>query len=88
MALPYAFDLELPGPLDFAASLEIFHRSGDDRLDRWDGAWLVRIASDRDRACPYACRITGTLETPALRVFVRDQEDREVVERAIRNAFL
>jgi hypothetical protein len=37
------FQLELPGPLDFAASLEIFRRSGDDLLDRWDGEWLVRI---------------------------------------------
>jgi len=31
-----SFELPLQGPIDFAASLEIFRRSGDDLLDRWD----------------------------------------------------
>jgi len=88
MPAPYAFDLELAGPLDLAASLELFRRSGDDLLDRWDGTWLVRTASNRDRACPYACQITGTVEAPALRVHIADPADRDRVSRAIRNAFV
>jgi DNA-3-methyladenine glycosylase II len=88
MPAPFIFDLELAGPLDSAASLEIFRRSGDDFLDRWDGTWLVRVASDRGRACPYACQITGSIEAPSLRVLIRDSAEREVVEHAIRNSFV
>ncbi len=84
----FEFDLTLPGPLDFAASLEIFRRSGDDMLDRWDGKWLVRIATDGGGVHPYACRIGGDIETPLLCVLVRDAVERDVVERAIRAAFL
>ncbi|HJU09397.1 MAG TPA: hypothetical protein VJ728_00900 [Candidatus Binataceae bacterium] len=82
------FDLALPGPLDFAASLEIFRRSGDDLLDRWDGEWLIRTTSDADGVHPYACRIAGSVEAPILRVLVCDSAEHEVVEAAIRNAFL
>jgi DNA-3-methyladenine glycosylase II len=84
----FEFELELPGPLDFAASLEIFRRSGDDMLDRWDGKWLVRTAIDAGGVHPYACRVGGDIEAPVLRVLVRDAADREVVERALRAAFL
>jgi DNA-3-methyladenine glycosylase II len=82
------FDVELPGPLDFAASLEIFRRSGDDMLDRWDGKWLVRITTDAAGVHPYACQVTGDIDTPILRVLVRDEAEREVVETSIRTAFL
>jgi DNA-3-methyladenine glycosylase II len=84
----FEFDLELPGPLDFGASLEIFRRSGDDMLDRWDGKWLVRIASEAGRAYPYACQVGGSVDVPVLRVLVRDDAARSVVEGAIRVAFL
>ena len=84
----FEFRLELPGPLDFAASLEIFRRSGDDMLDRWDGKWLVRIATDAAGVHPYACQAAGDVNAPVLRVLVRDAAEREVVEAAIRAAFL
>jgi DNA-3-methyladenine glycosylase II len=84
----FEFDLALPGPLDFAASLEIFHRSGDDMLDRWDGKWLVRIATDPAGVHPYVCQVAGNIDRPVLRVLVRDAADRDVVEAAIRAAFL
>ncbi len=82
------FDVGLPGPLDFAASLEIFRRSGDDMLDRWDGKWLVRTATDASGVHPYACQAVGNIDAPVLRVLVRDAAQREVVEGAIRAAFL
>jgi DNA-3-methyladenine glycosylase II len=84
----FQFDLELPGPLDFAASLEIFHRSGDDLLDRWDGQWLVRTAADPAGVHPYACQAGGEIDAPVLRVWVRDAGERDVVESTIRAGFL
>jgi DNA-3-methyladenine glycosylase II len=84
----FEFDLALPGPLDFAASLEIFRRSGDDMLDRWDGKWLVRITADVAGVHPYACQVAGDIDAPVLRVLVRDADERDVVETAIKAAFL
>jgi DNA-3-methyladenine glycosylase II len=82
------FELELLGPLDVAASLEIFRRSGDDMLDRWDGHWLVRTTTDAAGVHPYACQIVSDVDAPVLRVLVRDAAERIVVEAAIRAAFL
>jgi len=84
----FEFELTLPGPLDFAASLEIFRRSGDDLLDRWDGTWAVRTTSDSSGVHPYACRMSGDIDAPLLRVLVRDANERDVVETAIRAAFV
>ena len=36
------FRVDLVGPVDIPASLELFRRHGDDLLDRWDGATLTR----------------------------------------------
>jgi DNA-3-methyladenine glycosylase II len=82
------FHLQLPGPLDFAASLEIFRRSGDDLLDRFDGKWLVRTAADDTGVHPYACQVVGNIEAPLLRVLMSEAADQSLVETAIRNAFL
>lgn len=82
-----AFDIELPGPLDIAASLEMFRRSGDDLLDRWDGVRLLRTLAVGARAVPFACVSVGALESPILRVEVEDQGDRAVVEAAVRVMF-
>ena len=69
-ATPYQFTVSLRGQLDIAASLEQFRRSGDDLLDRWDGAWLLRTLREGQRIIPYACLLSGTLEAPALLVEV------------------
>lgn len=82
------FEVRLEGPIDFAASLEIFRRSGDDMLDRFDGAWLVRTHRADGRASAYACRIAGGLETPRLHVTLERTRDRASVEQALRMAFL
>ena len=35
----------VPGPVDLAGSLDVYRRSGDDLLDRWDGrVWLRAVA--------------------------------------------
>src|SRR6516225_4128822 len=84
----FEFELDLQGPLDFAASLEIFRRSGDDMLDRWDGKWLVRTTTNARGVHPYACQVGGEIDAPVLRVQVRDGSERAAVEPAVRAAFL
>lgn len=56
--------VELPGPLDLAASLEPLRRSGDDLVDRWDGAHLVGTIGP----VPYAAAGGGDLARPWLEV--------------------
>jgi DNA-3-methyladenine glycosylase II len=82
------FEVSLEGPIDFAASLEIFRRSGDDMLDRFDGTWLVRTHRIDGYASAYACRIAGGVEAPCLHVTVERSRDRTTVEQALRTAFL
>ena len=83
-----SFELELPAPIDFAASLEIFRRSGDDLLDRWDGRWMLRTVRIGGRARAYACEAGGSIDAPCLRVLLENAPDRETVERIIKRAFL
>ena len=90
MAKPVSaeFAVALAGPIDVPASLDIFRRSGDDMLDRWDGTWLVRTLRVGRRVIAYACRAEGTLDTPALRVTAERVAYRDAVENAVRSAFL
>jgi DNA-3-methyladenine glycosylase II len=82
------FAVALAGPIDVPASLDIFRRSGDDMLDRWDGTWLVRTLRVDGRPIAYACRAEGTLDIPVLRVTVERAAHRDAVENAVRSAFL
>lgn len=81
------FEVRLEGPIDFAASLEIFRRSGDDLIDRWDGEWLTRTARLAGHCVAYTCRPAGTLENPALTVIVEDAAQAPIIERAIVKSF-
>ncbi len=51
-------------PIDIGASLQLFRRSGDDLIDRWDGQRLVRVLRFGSRRVPF----TGQIEGCALRV--------------------
>ncbi len=82
------FEAALPGPLDIAASLDQFRRSGDDLLDRWDGAWLIRTLRAGQRIIPYACLMRGTIAAPALLVEAPQPGDRAPVEAALRATFM
>jgi DNA-3-methyladenine glycosylase II len=56
------------GPVDLPGSLEVFRRSGDDLLDRWDGrVWLRALPLD-GRMVAMAARPAGTVAQPALLV--------------------
>jgi DNA-3-methyladenine glycosylase II len=48
-----------PEPIDVAASLELFRRSGDDLIDRWDGSRLVRVLRFGQRRVPFVATVEG-----------------------------
>jgi hypothetical protein len=83
-----SFELELPGPLDPAASLEMFRRSGDDLLDRWDGRTFVRAIAIDGRPVAFATSFAGTRARPAIRVTVDDGDYAEEVMAAVRATFV
>jgi DNA-3-methyladenine glycosylase II len=82
------FRVALAGPIDVPASLDIFRRSGDDMLDRWDGTRLVRTLRVNGRPIAYACRLEGTVDAPVMRVTVDRVAYREAIADAVRAAFL
>ena len=80
--------LRLAGPLDVPGSLEVYRRSGDDLLDRWDGAvWLRALPLD-GRPVAVAARPVGTVSAPALLVAVGDGGDGAAAGRALAGAFV
>jgi DNA-3-methyladenine glycosylase II len=82
------FTVTLPGPLDIAASLDQFRRSGDDLLDRWDGARLIRTLRTGQQIIPYVGLLRGTVEAPALLVEVERPGDRAPIEATLRTTFM
>jgi DNA-3-methyladenine glycosylase II len=84
--MPGQFELLMEGPLDFASSLEVFRRSGDDLLDRWDGEWLIRTVRLDTGPIAYAARVAGTVEAPALAIMVDDAAQAEAIKNAIAQA--
>ncbi len=80
--------ISLPGPLDVAASAEMFRRAGDDGIDRWDGARLTRTLRLADgRIAAYTCEPAGTLAAPALAVTIEHPRDLPEVLRAAQETF-
>jgi len=60
--------VRLLGPLDVGGSLELFRRSGDDLLDRWDGRRLVRTVPHGGRAIAFVAQAGGNLQAPSFEV--------------------
>jgi DNA-3-methyladenine glycosylase II len=80
--------VELPGPLDVAGSVEIFRRSGDDLLDRWDGTRLIRTLRVGQRTVAYLCTLADSIERPAVELTVEDPADLDAVAAAVRASFV
>src|SRR5438309_12096785 len=52
------FRVELAEQVDVAGSLELFRRSGDDLIDRWDGQRLIRaVPVGTDRWAPFIAQL-------------------------------
>jgi DNA-3-methyladenine glycosylase II len=83
-----SFELELRGSLDPMASLEMFRRSGDDLLDRWDGRIFLRTIAIDGRMVAFATAFAGTRARPAIRVTVDDGEYAEPIAAAARATFV
>jgi DNA-3-methyladenine glycosylase II len=81
------FHVKLPAPLDLAGSLELFRRSGDDLIDRWDGTQLVRVAPLDGTWVPFIATRAGSLEAPAFNVTIETESAREDVARAVGTTF-
>jgi DNA-3-methyladenine glycosylase II len=75
------------GPVDLVGSLDVFRRSGDDLLDRWDGrVWLRALAVD-GRMVGTAARPAGTVAEPALLIAAEGGADAEAAGRVLAGAF-
>jgi DNA-3-methyladenine glycosylase II len=80
--------LRLGGPLDIPGSLEGYRRSGDDLLDRWDGAVWLRVLPLDGRRVAVAARPVGTVAAPALRVATDGGGGARAAGRALAGAFV
>jgi DNA-3-methyladenine glycosylase II len=76
------------GPLDWTASLEMFRRSGDDLLDRWDGARFLRTMEIDRSIVAIAIVFAGTRTHPVMRVTIDNGDCAEAVIAAARATFL
>jgi DNA-3-methyladenine glycosylase II len=75
------------GPVDLAGSLDVYRRSGDDLLDRWDGrVWLRAVRVD-GRMVGTAARPAGTVADPVLLVEAEAAADAEAAGRALAGGF-
>jgi len=83
-----SFELELPGPFDPLASLEMFRRSGDDLLDRWDGTTFLRTIAIDGRTVAFATAFAGTRARPAIHVTIDDSEYAGPIMAAARETFV
>jgi DNA-3-methyladenine glycosylase II len=83
------FHVPLPAPLDVRGSLELFRRSGDDLIDRWDGAELLR-AAPRGPGCwvPFVARARAGLEASAFTVSIDDGCGADAVRAAVASTFV
>jgi DNA-3-methyladenine glycosylase II len=82
------FTVRIEHPIDYASSLEMFRRSGDDLLDRWDGEVLVRTITLSGRPIAYACTFEVAGDALELRVTAEDSHARGELERFVQSMFV
>ncbi len=84
------FRVNLPSaPLNIHGSLELFRRSGDDLIDRWDGHRLVRAAyTGTGRWIPFVARAVGGIAEPGFDVMVDSASDIAAVQAVVANTFM
>jgi hypothetical protein len=82
------FRVTFEPPLDIPASLELFRRSGDDLIDRWDGQRLVRALRVGSAWVPFVAIPEGSVDAPAMRVIVQDPTHEPAIRAVAECAFV
>ena len=75
----------LAPPLDIDGSLQLFRRSGDDLLDRWDGTRLARAVPVDGQWVAFVATAYGSRDAPA---FTIQSSNPAAVEHAVANTFV
>jgi DNA-3-methyladenine glycosylase II len=83
-----AVAVPVAGPVDLAGSLDVYRRSGDDLLDRWDGRVWLRAVAVGGAMVGAAARPVGTLADPVLEVEAEAGADAATVGRALAGGFV
>jgi len=78
----------VPGPVDLAGSLDVYRRSGDDLLDRWDGRVWLRAVAVGGAMVGTAARTAGTVADPVLEVEAEAGADVAAAGRALAGGFV
>lgn len=79
------FAVALEDRVDIAGSLELFRRSGDDLIDRWDGQQLIRAAYMGNTTwIPFAARANGV----SFEVCVSERAQVAQVQAVVANTFM
>lgn len=80
------FRVHFPEPLDVHGSLELFRRSGDDLIDRWDGRRLVRAVPHGDAWVPFVATVGDG--GPAFDVLVDNPAHVDLVRETVSTTFV
>ena len=83
-----AVAVPVAGPVDLAGSLDVYRRSGDDLLDRWDGRVWLRALAVGGAMVGTAARPAGTVADPVLLVQAEAGADAAAAGRALAGGFL
>ena len=78
----------VPGPVDLAGSLDVYRRSGDDLLDRWDGRVWLRAVAVGGAMVGTAARPAGTVADPVLLVEAEAGADAAAAGQALAGGFV
>src|SRR5438270_13561396 len=84
----YSCSMHVPlqAPLDIGSSLELFKRSGDDLIDRWDGVRLARALVADKQCLPFVATASGDVETPGFEVHTNAGQQ-ELIKATVETKF-
>jgi len=85
---PVQFTVRIDAPIDYASSLEMFRRAGDDLLDRWDGRTFTRTVVVDAEAIAYACTFESGGDAIEVRVALENARHRDEIANVVRTMFV
>lgn len=83
-----AIEVALDTNFELGVSLEIFRRSGDDLLDRWDGEHLLRTLRINGQPIAYLAQASQVSDRVTLRVVAEKSEHAAAIARDLGAGFL